>query len=306
MGNLKVSTTDDVIHKRASILFFGPPKSGKTGLLDSLKLTGPDSEVVYIAADPGQMRLRKRKFRVLEPNSGQGIDKEFLQDCYEFCKQGVANGTIKYICVDGADAIGNVLLRTLLSTAKDPRKAYGEMAEIMEEWLLKMRDLKGATYIVITHMSSNKLDNDVLEFVPTFPGKQINERVNGWFDIIGCVRPVMTGETTSQTFIQFNPLKDPRYKVGDRSGVLSDYEAPDLGAILEKIHDAGLVTEGVAEKYIPPRSDEDMQVLFTLARSKNLSIEQVKNMCAAIAEGRGPRFTTDEELEELKNQISLK
>jgi hypothetical protein len=80
--------------------------------------------------------------------------------------------------------------------------------------------------------------------------------------------------------------------VGDRSGSLSLYEEPDLGAMFKKIHEAGFETRG--DKLDAPATEAELRGLLAVA-----SGETVVARSRGMFDGRGPRELTSREVASL-------
>ena len=304
MSNIKLSTTDDVVHKKVTTLLMGRPKIGKTSLALTLNLE-QDSNLLYIAADPGHLVLRKRKFQIARPQDGRPVDMEFLEDVYKYTRQEAAKGNLKWSFIDGLDVIADAVLRDKMKTQRDGRKAYGEMAEFMQEWIFKMRDLPAVSTVMITHVDEREVGGEV-EYVPMLPGQILLKKIFGWFDEIGAYRFVKTGENKIERYIQFSSEVDPAYMVGDRSGVLSPFELPDLQKIFDKIHNEGLITEGNADEILIPRDPEDLKALQALAIAAKMSVQEVTALASEISGGRSPKYLKDADYETLVNKMKEK
>lgn len=305
MGELVKSTTKSAIHRRVSCLITGEGKVGKT----TLALTVPvekDSQLAYVAADPGQLRLRDRDFTVLEYGP-KGLTAAWLDEVYLELRRGVSSGEYKWIFVDGIDDIGDRLLKEFQKRNTNGLKAYGEMADFIREWVFKVRDIKGASSIFTCHLDNDEADQET-PYKALFPGKMTSKVLNNWFDLIGCLRIVKVSDNTNKRYLQFDRSVDPRFAVGDRSGVLLPYEEPNIKVIFDKIHNAGLVTEGEAEdmpKVRTPRSDDDMKHLGTLASAAKMTTKEVLDMSSKLYDS-APRYLTNEEYKELCNKVQAK
>lgn len=231
-----LSTTNVSENRNIRCLFYGHGKVGKTSLVLSLPSSN-DERIAYLNVDPGELVLRHRSFTKLSAPDGLWT-REVLEGIYKFLASD-GRGKFDYIVVDGLDDLGQKILQEVMKTTKDGRKAYGEMAEFVHDWAHRIRDLKGISPIFITHIDQLQDNTGGLYFAPSFPGKQIGSQLINWFDLVGCMRIIQIGEGKSERFIQFSAEADPRYQVGDRSGVLDQFERPDMKAIFAKILDAG-------------------------------------------------------------------
>lgn len=277
--SMRFTTTkaSDAAHKRLTVLVYGESGIGKTSLSKTLNLSS-DDKLFYIAADPGQLALRERGFIVAEAPNGEW-NEGVLEDIYRYLLTHASE--YEWIVVDGLDELGEAVLRDKSKTQRDMRKAYGEMGDFMANWTKKMRDLKGTSSIFITHISKDKDETGAMYFSPSFPGNKVTEQLVDWFDMVGCMRSVKTESAVSR-MIQFKPEADLRFKVKDRSGVMNDFESPNLGDIFSRVHEKGFILKEAALRY---PTDEDRSALVQRARAAGLTRVDLENAAGAAYDG---------------------
>ena len=294
---MKLTKATDAAHKRLSILIFGEPKSGKTTLAKTLPVSS-DEKLLYVAADPGQLALRDRPFTVVEPGDGE-LTEAFFNEVLAHIKEYGSN--YEWIFVDGVDEVAQAILKSKLKTQRDGRKAYGEMAEYVESWMKAIRDTKGVSVVFVTHIEQKDAGEGEVQFVAAFPGQRIQQEVDAWFDLIGCMRLVRDGDGTPKRFIQFRREADMRFIVGDRSGVTNLYEEPNLGGLFKRIHEAGFETKGTWEE--PKATQDDLKALVVFAQAQGKTTDEVKSTAQELF-GKGVRELTLNELATLKTKIA--
>lgn len=295
---IRFSRTDETAHKRLSVLIFGEPKVGKTTLAKTLPLTS-DDKLLYVAADPGQLALRDRKFVVAQPDKDE-LTEQFFDDVRDHVRKD--GNKYEWIFVDGVDEVADAILKSKLRVQRDGRKAYGEMAEYVESWMKAIRDVRGVSVVFVTHIEQREAGDGEVENIPMFPGKQIQNHVNEWFDLIGCMRLVRNSDNKLERYIQFRREADWRYVVGDRSGVTELYEEPDLGKLFRKIHEAGFQTKG--EWRTPTVKLADLQELVELGKQHNKTPQDIKAILESDFGGKQGVELTLVELEKLKSLVA--
>lgn len=230
--SLEMSTTREAASMNLSILVDGVPKVGKTGLLRTLPLE-KDSDLLYVPADPGDLILRDRDFPRVSP-PGNIWTRDALTELYKLVTLAGANGTYKWVAIDGLDDLGIAILNEFKKNTSNLQKAYGEMADFMDSWVKMMRDINGINIIFITHIKTDYDADGKAHHTPAFPGKKMAGELDKYFDIILAMRFKETEEGVVRT-LQTSSQGDPSYLCGDRSGSLDIFEEPNLASIIEKI-----------------------------------------------------------------------
>ena len=291
---INITTTDVAAQEKIHMLFYGEGGIGKTTLVTTLPVSD-DSKLLYIAADPGQLALRNRKFHIIRAPQGEW-STTFLMEVYEYVRHNA--NKYEWVVIDGIDDLGDAVKRAKMKNQRDGRKAYGEMAEFMEEWIKMMRDINGVSTIMITHIDSDK-DESTRLFFPMFPGQMVTKRLIDWFDLVGCMRLIRTGENTTERLIQFKPEQDPRFRVKDRSGVLGLTESPNLGSIIAKIRESGFI---ITDEFKNPISDDTVEAIKKEAKEKYMKLAQVTSIATSIF-GRNVSNLTEEQGQKLLAKI---
>lgn len=235
-GLLKVTTTRELAQKKLHILIYGEGKVGKTTLTTTLPC--PMERVFYIGVDPGELALRGHDIPAAQAANGIW-NQEMLMSVYEH----VLTNRKKYDwqVIDGLDTIGNEVYNANLEEFKDGRKVWEQTNIFMDNWIRRMRDVNGVSSLWITHPTETKPDEmGRFKIRPSMPGNKLKDEINNYFDIIGYMKQVRSADSTLTPLIQFSRIPDDKVEVGDRSGVLLPYEAPNMAAIVEKIKQKGM------------------------------------------------------------------
>ncbi len=206
-----------------SICVYGDTKVGKT----SLAKTTPESKTIVFGTEPGLLPLRDRHIRYYQIDTAQDLDR-----AVSWLESGGPKLRGYWIFLDSLSDIAERLLVDLKAQPKkDPRQAYFEVSDICLDVLKRLRALPCHT-VVICKLDRVEDTEGGNFFGPSLPGAKISAKIGYEFDLVLAYRVRGTGERVER-WLQTEP--DGRYQCGDRSGVLSPREAPDLGAIAEKI-----------------------------------------------------------------------
>jgi len=216
----KITNTKDITVSSIKVLVHGPAGAGKTRLCAT---TGGNP--LIISAEAGLLSLRGEDIDVWEVKNMQD-----LQEAYAFL---AADQKYDWVCVDSISEIAEVVLSTELNKTKDPRKAYGEMQNIMTGLIRSFRDLPKNVYM---SAKQDRVKDDVtgaLLFGPSAPGQKIGPALPYFFDEIFALQNWKDEKGEMQR--AFQTQRDAQYEAKDRSGSLEFSEEPNLGAIRNKI-----------------------------------------------------------------------
>ncbi len=89
------------------------------------------------------------------------------------------------ICIDSMTELAKVILHGEKKKAtRDPRRAYGEMADQVEEEMRKFRDIVNKHVIIITHQDTEQDETGRRYIGPSFPGKSLVRDAPYIFDFV--------------------------------------------------------------------------------------------------------------------------
>lgn len=235
MTKLALTTTRAQAMKKVNILIYGTGKVGKTTL--TLTLPCDKTKILYVGADPGELALRGYDIPSVSPRNGVW-DESTLMELYDFALEHRKD--YEWIVIDGLDTIGNEVNYNHHQEYKDGRKAWEQTATFMDRWIRRVRDINGMSSLWITHPAEKADDLGKISFKPQMPGNFLKDNINNYFDVIGFMRQVRAADGELVPLIQFTQKPNESYAVGDRSGMLLDFEAPNMTAIVTKIKDGGM------------------------------------------------------------------
>jgi len=200
------------------ILVYGYAGSGKTWLIKTLP------RPIIISAESGLLTLENEDIPVLEVKSMQD-----LNEAYMWCVSHMDE--FSSIAIDSLSEIAEVILAAEKKTAKDPRQAYGALADQMSEMVKSFRDIPKHLYFSAKADRSTDLDGKMM-YSPGAPGTKVGQMLPYLFDEVLALR---TEKTDDGVMRALQTQSDGAWQAKDRSGKLEPWEGPDMGAIIRKI-----------------------------------------------------------------------
>lgn len=217
-----MSAKEVAVRQGLKILVHGLAGSGKTRLC-----TTTGEETLIISAEAGLLSIRESDVQVAEVSSMADIEELYAMLVNE-------PHPFKWVCLDSISEIAEVVLAYEKAASKDPRQAYGALADRMAGLIRAFRDLSGINVVMTAKQERVKDDNaGLLLFVPSMPGQKLGQQISYWFDEVFALRVEKTAEGEVSRWLQTS--RDLQYEAKDRSGSLDLFEAPDLAAIKSKI-----------------------------------------------------------------------
>lgn len=145
-------------------------------------------------------------------------------------------GEFRSLAWDSASETAEVMIGAAKAVKADGRQAYGEVADIIGDYFKKFRDdLRGKHVNIVAKQGYVKDEvTGGMKFGADFPGKQLGPASPYWLDETFRIG-VGLDTTANKTFRFLQTQPDPQYTAKDRSGMLDQYEKPDLSAIIAKI-----------------------------------------------------------------------
>lgn len=204
-------------------LVHGPAGAGKTTLCAT---TG--APTIIISAEAGLLSLRGFDIPVLEVKT---LDE--LYEAYQYVA-GPDGTQFSWVCLDSISEIAEVVLNYEKKNSKDPRQAYGSLAEKMTDLIRAFRDLPGKNVLFLSKQEKVKDEQTgALLYSPSMPGNQLKNGLSYFFDEVMALRVEKDADGNPTRWLQTS--RDYNYEAKDRSGCLEMFESPDLSAIAAKI-----------------------------------------------------------------------
>jgi hypothetical protein len=219
------------------VLVYGGSGVGKTVLTATLP------NPVLISAESGALSLREANLKRLfgdDPSICYNMPiitirtADDLRDVHLWCLQSAEARNFQSIGLDSISEIGEVVLNNAKAQVKDPRQAYGELIEKMETAIRAFRDLPGKNVLVSAKMEPNKDElTGIVKYGPSMPGAKLGPKLPYFFDEVFRLGIGKDQQGKEFRFLQTQP--DLQFEAKDRSGALSNIEAPNLSYIFHKI-----------------------------------------------------------------------
>lgn len=221
--SIKITSTKDVSTDGVKALVYGKAGIGKTTLM----ATAPSP--IILSAEAGLLSLAGQDIPVIETKSVQDI-----YDAYEFLTESEESKKYETICLDSITEIGEVLLSQLKKVSKDPRKAYGDLADELGGLIRRFRDIKGKN-VVFSAKQVRITDDDtgITSYYAAMPGKTLLNALPFFFDEVLYMTLMQDEDGTSYRVLKTQP--EFGHDAKDRSGKLNIIEEPNLTKIFNKI-----------------------------------------------------------------------
>jgi hypothetical protein len=205
------------------ILVYGQAGAGKTRLC----ATAPNP--VIISAESGLLSLREFDLPVIEVSTIADV-----HEAYKFLAESEEGSQFASVCLDSISEIAEVVLAAEKKATRDPRQAYGALQEQMAELLRAFRDLPGRNVYMSAKIERSKDETTgAMLYAPSMPGQRLGQSLPYLFDEVFALRVEKDTEGRPTRWLQTQA--DFQYAAKDRSGALDACEAPDLGAVINKI-----------------------------------------------------------------------
>lgn len=213
---LTIQNTRDVkTNNGIKVMVYGLAGTGKTRLC----ATAP--RPIILSAEQGLLSLSNQDVPFIQISSLEQLQAARLQ---------IHNDKRFWtVCLDSASEIAEVCLRDRIANNKDPRKAYGEMAQEILNEVRMFRDFPQRHVVFI--MKQGRIKDEQTGGIlngPLMPGQQLDQHMPYMFDEVFQL-VTMGGNTALRT------RRDNLNEAKDRSGKLDEWEPPNLTHIFNKI-----------------------------------------------------------------------
>ncbi len=225
---VKIRSISKVVDETGlKILIHGPAGAGKTVMCCT---TGEPT--LLISAESGLLSVKNApkyiKVAIIET-----IDD--LEDIYAFLLDPKNVEKFPWVALDSISEIAERVLYNEKQAAADPRKAYGNMQDYIEDRLRKFRDLSDLGYNIVMSCKQQRIQEDgrASFYGPLMPGQKLHQKIPYLFDEVFALRVEKEKDGSVYRVIQTG--RDNAYEAKDRSGMLDMFEPPNLKKIARKI-----------------------------------------------------------------------
>ena len=217
---IQLKNTLDVSSNGIKVLVYGHAGAGKT----TLGATMPAP--IIISAEGGLLSIRDAGLDYIEVNS-----MDTLMEAFEY----VAASGDKYqsVVLDSISEIAEVVLIHEKAVNKDGRAAYGEMAVQMTSIIRAFRDMAGKHVLMTAKVEKTQDESGRILYSPSMPGNKVGQSLPYFFDEVLALRVEKDADGRAQRALMCD--SDGIWLAKDRSGKLDGWEAPDMGAIIQKM-----------------------------------------------------------------------
>lgn len=204
------------------LLAYGQAGAGKTSLIKTLP------SPVVLSAEGGLLSIADADVPYIEIGS-----MDDLREAYKWLESSAEAKEFKSVALDSISEVAEVVLNAEKKSTKDGRAAYGEMNTVMTDLIRAFRDLPGRHVFMSAKLEKMQDEMGKVLYGPSMPGKTLSQGLPYFFDEVLALRVEKDAEGNSQRALMCD--SDGAWLAKDRSGKLAQWEAPDLGAIINKI-----------------------------------------------------------------------
>jgi phage nucleotide-binding protein len=219
---ISLKRTREIAQNGVKLLVYGQAGAGKTSLIKTLPTP------LVLSAEAGLLSIQDADLAYIEIKT---IDD--LREAYSFI-MGEGGNSFESIALDSISEIAEVILNAEKKATKDPRQAYGAMQEQVSDLIRAFRDIPGKHIYMSAKLEKSQDEMGRMLYAPSMPGNKTGQQLPYFFDEVLALRVERDAEGNVQRALMCD--SDGLWLAKDRSGKLSLWEAPDLGAIVEKIN----------------------------------------------------------------------
>ena len=218
---ISIKRTRDLTKSGVKLLVYGAAGAGKTSLITTLP------KPIVLSAEAGLLSIQDADLPFVEINTLDDLRQAYVYITSE------AGAEYESVALDSISEIAEVVLNAEKKIAKDPRQAYGAMQEQVSDLIRAFRDLPNKHVYMSAKLEKSQDEMGRMLYAPSMPGNKVGQSLPYFFDEVLALRVERDAEGNTQRALMCDT--DGLWAAKDRSGKLAPWEAPDLGAIIEKI-----------------------------------------------------------------------
>ena len=219
---INVRSTGSLSASGVKLLVYGQAGAGKTSLIPTLP------NPIVLSAEGGLLSIQDANLPYIEIS-----DMDTLREAWTWLTSSDEAKQYKSIALDSISEIAEVCLGAEKKATKDPRQAYGAMQEQMADIIRAFRDLPNRHVYMSAKLEKTQDEMGRVLYAPSMPGNKTGQALPYFFDEVLALRVEKDADNSTQRALMCD--SDGLWLAKDRSGKLSPWEAPDLGAIIAKI-----------------------------------------------------------------------
>ena len=220
---INLKSTANLATNGVKVLVYGQAGAGKTTLVATMP------NPIILSAEGGLLSIKDANLPYLEVTT--------MADLWEAYEWLTNEGGKEYdsVVLDSISEIAEVVLNYEKKANKDPRAAYGAMQEQMADIIRAFRDLPNRNVLMTAKVEKTQDEMGRVLYAPSMPGNKTGQSLPYFFDLVLALRVEKDADGAAQRALMCD--SDGLWLAKDRSGKLGQWEAPDLGAIINKIGD---------------------------------------------------------------------
>ncbi len=219
---INVKSTGSLSANGVKLLVYGQAGAGKTSLIKTLP------NPIVLSAEGGLLSIQDADLPYIEIDS-----MDTLRESWSWLNGSAEAQAYKSVALDSISEIAEVVLNAEKKATKDPRQAYGAMQEQMADIIRAFRDLPGWHVYMSAKLEKTQDEMGRVLYAPSMPGNKTGQSLPYFFDEVLALRVEKDGDGNTQRALMCD--SDGLWLAKDRSGKLAAWEAPDLGAVINKI-----------------------------------------------------------------------
>ena len=219
---ISIKRTTEAKANGVKILVYGMAGAGKTTLCATLP------QPIILSAEGGLLSISDADLPFIEITSMAD-----LMEAFEWASSSDEAKSYESIALDSISEIAEVVLNYERKQTKDPRQAYGAMQEQMADIIRGFRDLPGRNVYFSAKCEKSQDEAGRVMYAPSMPGNKTGQSLPYFFDEVLALRIEKDSEGNTQRALMCD--SDGLWQAKDRSGKLETWEAPHLGAVIDKI-----------------------------------------------------------------------